>query len=215
MKSTKLFLTLIALLIFHKFATAGFEGNITFVKQTIYDTTYSVYSVKNNLVRIDQHNARHQIVQTMIVDIQNENIVALCPTLKLYTKLRKNANNHIVTSEFQATKTKNYKYIDGYKCFQWLVRNRRINSEVSFWVVESDFDFFKSVATLLGKTEDYSSFCSYYDQIPKTNGFFPIMIVERTLVRDEKMRVSVQRINRCRVDEKTFKIPRDYKYMRS
>jgi hypothetical protein len=215
MKSVKLFSILIPFLFFLTLTAAGFEGSITFVKQTLYDTTYSTFLVKDNLVRIDEKNTKRQVLQSVIVDIQKQNITALCPSQKLYTNVKKNTVTGTASDGVQIIKTKNYKYIDGFKCYQWRVRNVNLNSEISYWVCESGFDFFNSVVALLSKTDDYSKYCNNFDKVPQNSGFFPIMTVERTLLRDEKMTINVQHISHRPVDDKMFKIPSNYKYFRS
>jgi hypothetical protein len=192
----------------------GFEGNITLVKQTFYDTTYYTFSVKNKLVRIDEKDTKLQIMQSLIIDIQQKSIKALSPSQKLYTTIQKNNNNTPIRKNFAVTKTDNFKYIDGYKCFLWRVRNPDLNMEVSFWVFESDFNFFNDTIELLSQTEDYSRFCLYFDQIPDNHGFFPMLMIEKTLLRDEKMKITVQHIERRKVDDRVFLVPGEYKLLR-
>ncbi len=213
----KQFLLTVSLIIsIHNLYASDFEGNITFVKETLYDTTYFSISVKENLVRIDEKNSKHQILQSLIVDIVTKNITALSPTLKLYTTIEKRINYSRVRKEdFVCVKTENYKYINGYKCFQWRMRNQGLNCEISYWVYEGNLNFLNEVYQLLGKTEDYAKYCLYYDQIPQTKGYFPVLIIERTLLRDEKLRVSLQNINSKKVDAQIFNVPKEYKYLRS
>lgn len=192
----------------------GFEGNITFVKQTFYDTTYYSFTVKNKLVRIDEKNTKQEIMQSLIIDLQQKNITALSPSQKLFTTIQKFTDTPSPQKDFTVIKSDNFKYIDGQKCFLWRVRNPTLNMEISFWVFESDFNFFNEVTNLLSHTQDYSRFCLYFDQIPNTQGFFPMLMVEKTLLRDEKMKVSVQHISRKKVDDKTFSIPSGYKFLR-
>jgi hypothetical protein len=199
---------------FQKSAASDFEGNITLVKQTFYDTTYLTFTVKDKLVRIDEKNAKYQVMQSLIIDTEHKNITALSPSQKLYTTIQKIKDVPNLQSGFVIIKTENFKYIEGYKCFLWRVRNSNLNLEISFWVFESNFGFFNDVIALLSQTEDYSRYCLYFNQIPDTRGFFPMLMVEKTLLRDEKMKVTVQHINRKKVDDKQFQIPGEYKYLR-
>lgn len=213
----KQFLLSVSLLIFiHTLYASDFEGNITFVKETLYDTTYFSFSVKENLVRIDEKNSRHQILQSLIVDIATKNITALSPTLKLYTTIEKRINySREHQEDFVCVKTANYKYINGYKCLQWRMRNQGLNCEISYWVYEGNLNFLNEVYQLLGKTEDYAKYCLYFDQIPQTKGYFPVLMIERTLLRDEKLRVSLQNINTKKINAQIFNVPKEYKYLRS
>ena len=197
----------------HHLSANGFEGNITLVKQTFYDTTYYTFTVKGKLVRIDEKNARLQIMQSLIIDLQHKNITALSPSQKLFTTIQQ-LNAPVSQKDFTVIKSDNYKYIDGRKCFLWRVRNVNLNMEVSFWVFESDFSFFNEVLGLLSRTEDYERFCLYFDQIPNAGGYFPMLMVEKTLLRDDKMKVSLVRIDRKKVNSSVFVVPNEYKYLR-
>lgn len=200
----------------HNLYASDFEGNITFVKETLYDTSYLTFSVKQNLVRLDERNSKQQILQSLIIDIKTKNIIALSPALKLYTTIQKHINDvSEQKKDFIFVKTENYKYINGFKCLQWRMRNQELNCEVSYWVNEGDFSFLGEVFQLLGRTEDYAKYCLYFDQIPQTNGYFPVMMVERTLLRDEKLKFSLQNITTKKVDDQIFSIPKEYKYLRS
>ena len=74
--------------------------------------------------------------------------------------------------------------------------------------------FFSEVVDILGRTQDYSRFCLYFDQIQNTKGYFPMLMEEKTLLRDAKMKVSVKSINRKKVDYNLFLVPKDFKYLR-
>jgi hypothetical protein len=209
-----LFLFIIVLYSVHFSTALGFEGNITLVKQTCYDTAYYSYTVKGNWVRIDEKNAQAQVMQSLIIDVRNKTVTALSPSQKLYTTVTEINDEAPVQKDFSIIKTDSYKYIDGYRCYLWRLRNTNLNIEVSFWVVESDFSFFNDVVSILSHTEDYARFCLYFDRIPQNKGFFPMLTVEKTLLRDEKMKVIVHHIVRKKVDTRLFQVPREYKYLR-
>jgi hypothetical protein len=208
-----LFITIVLFLV-HSSTAMGFEGSITLVKQTCYDTFYYSFTVKDNWVRIDEKNAQAQVMQSLIIDTRDKSITALSPSQKLYTSIVKMNDEPTVQKDFSVLKTDNYKYIDGHKCYLWRLRNPNLNMEVSFWVFESDFSFFNDVVSILSHTEDYSRFCLYFDRVPQNKGFFPMLTVEKTLLRDEKMKVTVHSIVRKKIDARLFQVPREYKYLR-
>ncbi len=192
-----------------KLSSSEFEGTINLIKQTLYDTTFYTYIVKRNMVRIDEKNNKNIIIQSLIIDISAKSIIALSPSQKLYTNIYKNfiyPNNNI-----KITKTEDFKYINGFKCTLWRVKNIDFNTEVSLWVCPENFTFFSEIMNLLSKTEDYSQLCNYFNLIPDNSGYFPILIIERTLLRDEKFRISVKNIHHHKVSDYLFRIPRDYK----
>jgi hypothetical protein len=193
---------------------SGFEGNITLVKQTFYDTTYYIFTVKDRLVRIDERNTKKEVMQSLIINLNNKSITALSPSQKLFTSIQKLNDTPEYQKDFTVIKSENFKYIDGHKCYLWRVRNKSLNMETSFWVFESDLNFFSDVTGLLSRTQDYSQLSLYFDLIPNSQGYFPMLMVEKTLLRDEKMKVSVQQITRKKVDDKIFAIPSTYRCLR-
>jgi hypothetical protein len=95
------------------------------------------------------------------------------------------------------------------------MRNQSLNCEISYWVFGGNLSCLNEVYQLLGRTEDYSKYCMYFDQIPKTVGYFPMVMIERTLLRDEKLKVSLQHIENKKINDQVFSIPKDYKLLRS
>ena len=153
-------------------------------------------------------------MQSLIIDLEGKKITALSPSQKLFTTIQKFNTVPNSQKDYTVVKSENFKNIDGQKCYLWRVRNLNLNLEISFWVFESDFSFFNEVIGLLSCTEDYSRFCLNFNQIPNTQGFFPMLMVEKTLLRDEKMKISVQHIDRKKVDGRLFRIPNEYKCLR-
>jgi hypothetical protein len=192
-----------------KFTTSDFEGSIIFVKKTLYDTTYFYFLVKHNLVRIDEKNARNEIIQSLIVDTKTKNIIALSPSQKLYTNIYKNRIS--LPNESMVNKTNNFKYIDGYKCTLWRVRNSTFNTEVSLWAYPGNLTFYSEVTELLGKTEDYAQYCNYFNIVPGNSGFLPILVIERTLLREEKFRIQLKELRHQKLNDQVFQVPKDYK----
>jgi hypothetical protein len=214
MKTNKLIIHFLLLFaIFQKSNANSFEGNLTIIKETFYDTTFYYLSVQNNLVRIDQKNSQKQIIQSLIVDIKEEKITALSPNHKLYTQIdtkRRNPNNK---NEIVVIPSQNYKIINGYKCFLWRVRNESMNSEVSYWVYNSGYEFFHKTVQLLNGTEDYSNLYNTFSQIDNVNGL-PILSIERTLLREEKVKITITHLSNKKVNPNIFHVPEGYKYLK-
>ncbi|HEX2935438.1 MAG TPA: DUF4412 domain-containing protein [Bacteroidales bacterium] len=192
-----------------------FEGRIILSKQSLYDTTIYEYTVKENHVRIDIKNPQAQIVQSLIIDLEEESITALSPNLRLYTTLKKNSYaKDYDKAEYELIKTPNFKLINGYKCFLWHVRNKRQDSDITFWITELKFDFLPKVVALLSRTDDYNEIINYYIQIELDNNFFPMLIIDRTLLQEEKSKLMVTDILNEPVSDKAFEISKDYKLLR-
>ncbi|NJO69177.1 MAG: hypothetical protein HC830_07760 [Bacteroidetes bacterium] len=47
--------------------------------------------------------------------------------------------------------------------------------------------------------------------IPETEGYIPVLAVERNLVREEKQSIHITSINERQVPARLFEIPKDYK----
>ena len=189
-----------------------FEGVITFEQQTFVDTLRYTYYVKGDLVKLVVNEDCSSCVtgdEAMIFDIKNKTITALKPSVHMYKDIpikpyvEKRNDNFIITQN-----PRNYKQINGYKCIQWRVKNIKENTEISYWVVDADFDFFVDFLKLWNRTEKQSR---YYLQIPNSSGYFPMMSVERTTLREKRMQLKVQSVQEKKLDNSLFEIPPDYK----
>jgi len=186
-----------------------FEGEITLIKQTSKDTILYKYRVKNNIIRIDEFDENSKLKKYMLVNLNKEEIYTLIPKRKLYKNMsihpwQKNKN----AEDYKIIKTQNYKTIKGYKCYQWRVRNKKENTEIAFWVTNNKFSFFNDLLKLLNRIEKNSI---YYLTIPKTQGYFPMLSVERSLLRDFRVKLLVTKIENKRMDSSLFQIPSEYK----
>jgi hypothetical protein len=201
------FLILLSLLPLTLFAK-GFEGSITLVKETCFDTTFFTYYVSDGKIRIEEFNSKKNLQSVFIVNTNNEDVFIINPEKKLYTKLIKKPMGIGEEKQFSINKTSDFKMINGVKCYQWRVKNKEKNTEIAYWVTQNDFTFFEKMVKILNHTDKSWEF---FNHIPQTQGYFPMVSVERNLVRDEKMRTSVLQINRKSIDSSIFKIPANYK----
>lgn len=191
----------------------GFEGNVQLTRQSQYDTTYFIFYFKDANVRVDEFTASGQLNKTLLVDLNTEHIVALSPALKVYANL--NRKNNIPTSrKFDIIKTENFRMIEGKKCYQWRIRNRELDCEITYWVMETEIPVMQKLYRILDETENYSSIPYYFRHIPGNSGFFPMVAIERNLVREQKQSLQITSINPRKVPTKLFEIPRDYKILR-
>ncbi|HEY9123240.1 MAG TPA: DUF4412 domain-containing protein, partial [Bacteroidales bacterium] len=205
----KFFVIAVLVFIFPKGVQAsGFEGKITMVKQSYYDTTYFTYYVSNDRIRIEEYNKSKELQQVYLVNINKEEVFVINPQKKIYTKLNKVPANKN-SEHFQVKKTHNSKNIKGVQCYQWRVKNKECNTEISYWVAKQNFDFFEKMVQVLNKTDKS---WEYFNKIPNTQGFFPMLYEERTLLRDEKNKTAVLNIEKKKVDSMKFVIPNDYQY---
>jgi len=186
----------------------SFEGRIDVVQKTHYETSYFSYFVKDNDVRIDKFDKDRKIIQSLIIRIDKQEIFILSPTKKLYTQLQISSAKKLESNHYKILKTENSRIINGAECYQWRVKNIERNTEVAYWVLQNNFYFFEDLVKLLNKTDKTYEF---FEKIPGNQGFFPMLSVERTLLRKEKLRTYVVNINTKKINSSKFSIPDDYK----
>ncbi|MGE0077605.1 MAG: DUF4412 domain-containing protein [Bacteroidales bacterium] len=190
------------------FSNAGmFEGKIKIIKEGIYDTLQIEISVKNDIVRIDEINSKNAITRSFLVNLSKEKIYALSVKDKLYTEIPlKSLANTNNDSEF--IKTKNFMKINGEVCQQWRIRNKKRNTELTYWVAEKNYNFMKSLVGILQRSETP---LGIFSQFPQVNGFFPLFTVERTLFRKVKESTRIIEIKSQKLPDKMFVIPPGYR----
>lgn len=167
--------------------------------------------VKGSLARVDEVDKDNRLVSRRLIDLEKNTVVALSPQQKLYTNLQVSNLPKVNRAGVEVRKTENYKEINGYKCYQWRVKDVQRNTEVAFWVANESFEFFEQVIQLLNRTEQS---LTLYQVIPENDGFFPMLTEERTLLRKEKLKISVVDISRTNLSAKLFEIPEGYQSLR-
>ncbi len=207
-KVKKNFLFIVFLLLQSTCWSAGFEGSISLIKESFYDTTFFNYFVSDGKIRIEEFNSKKLLQHIYIVNTLNDEVIIIDPVKKLYTKLRKKPLNCNNDAQCAVLKSVNSKMINGIRCYQWRVKCKDKNTEISYWVTQNDFYFFEKMAKIFNATDRSLEF---FNHIPLSQGFFPMLSVERNLVRDEKMRTAVLNIERKSVDSALFRIPFNYK----
>jgi len=187
-----------------------FEGVINFVQEFIEDTLSYTYYIKNRIVRFEpQNNCRNckNKDSYMLFDLDKKTITAIDPIHKMYTNIPTKPYMPNNDKNFQIIKTNNSKKIQGYKCFQWRVRNKAQNTEVSYWVAQDNFIFFEDFLKLWNRSEKHAE---YFLKIPKTKGYFPMLSEERTTLREQKMTLRVTQINKQQLAPDIFVIPKEF-----
>ena len=203
-----------ALLILVSFSTvfsnyaSGFEGSLQVLKTSHYDTTYIIYHVKDNKIRIEEYSNNAHFLSSYIIDIEEEIVFAIDPERQLYKQISSKPFIPIEDSDIEIIKSENFIYLNGYRCNQWRVRNKERNTEIAYWVAKDDFLFYDKMLKLLNYTD---KMVNYFLFIPGVTGYMPMMAIERTVLRDEKSRYEVKRIDREILDNNLFKIPDNYR----
>jgi hypothetical protein len=186
-----------------------FEGEVLYTKQTKSDTTFYSYKIKGNKVRFEELNENMQLDNYVIVDLSKKNVIAVNPKRKLYgeqpvyPRITKNDSLN-----FNIIRTGNYKIIQGIKCYQWRVQNKKEDTEISYWFALENFKFYDEFQKILNQSDKFSQ---YYLNISETHGFLPLEFVERSMLREWRMCLSVVKIEKKNLQASLFEIPAGYK----
>lgn len=184
-----------------------FEGSINLERETIYDTSFIKIQVKGSLVRLDEFDSKMNSISTLIINLESEKVVALSPKRKLFYELKADRMTQTPKEDTTILKTGNRMMVNGYNCSLVRVKNISQDTETAFWVTQRNFPFFKSLNNIL---RNIKSDINLFSNFPEINGEFPMLTVERTLLRKEKMKVSVTEIREELLNVNMFKIPSDY-----
>ncbi len=186
-----------------------FEGEILFTKESTEDTTFYIYKIKGDKVRVEELDEKMQLINYMIVNITNKTILAINPNRKLYVDMPVHPwRASKDTAEYKILITDNYQIIKGYKCFQWRIQNKKENTEIAYWVSKDNFNFFSDFLKIINRTEKSST---YFLTVPQIEGFFPMMSVERSLLREHRMRLAVISIQKKLLPNSLFEVPAEFK----
>ena|SRR3989304_856890 len=185
-----------------------FEGSLQVIKISLYDTTFLIYKIKDESIKIEEYDNNANHLRTYLVNLKDGKVYAIDPVNKLYKPLQLKPFIPIKNQKFEVIKSENFMYLNGYKCNQWRIKNKEDNTEIAYWVTKDDFGFYTKLLEVLNSFEKTYNYFLY---IPDNQGYIPMMTVERTLVRDEKLKVEIQHIEREFLDSVHFKIPDNYR----
>lgn len=197
---------ILILLPFRVFPFDGFEGKIKIVKESLYDTVQIEISIKGDIVRIDEINTQNVVFRSYLVNLIGEKVYVLSPNKKLYTEIVINATPSKSSVEF--IKTQNSMEVNGVLCYQWRVRDKSRNSEVTYWVAPQDLGFMKSLVSIISRSETPLTILGLF---PPVNGYIPLLSVDRTLLRKVKESVKVIDIKPAKLPANLFVIPPDFR----
>lgn len=186
-------------------AFSQFQGVVEFEKIKTETTKYS-YSVKGNMVRIEETGADGVIKGIMIVDLTKKTVIALSPERKLYM----DATNKRVAPAIkpEVTKTENTKTINGFECTEWIVKYDAENTQISYWVsADTGFDFFNDLIAVLNRKDKLSK---YFITIPDYKTVFPVNAIEKNTDGTVKTELRITKIDKKELPDSLFEIPKGY-----
>lgn len=188
-----------------------FEGEVSYIKTSYSDTLYYVYTIKDNSVRIDEYDKYKRAMRAYIVNLEDRSVMVINPNKQVYTRLETFPVSDAYTQNMEVVHTGNYKYIQGYKCSQWRVKNIEENTEITYWVAGENFNFYTPMSQVAMTLEDHFLFFKALPQ-SKMQGVLPMLIENKTLLRAPKSTFCVTGIKSHPVDNSLFNISKYQKF---
>ncbi|NNC84372.1 MAG: DUF4412 domain-containing protein [Flavobacteriales bacterium] len=182
-----------------------FEGSIGFTKNIGPVTAKYVYMVKDHMIRVEELDELGDIQGIMLVNTENNTVVALSPERKMYIDVpnRRKSNE----SETNVKATGKTQMINGYECEEWSVSSDSDGRKVSYWVAKDDFDFFVPMLKTLNRKDKMAL---YYMNLPNATGTFPMKGTEVKSDGMELTRLQVDKVEKGALSAELFKIPEGY-----
>ena len=186
----------------------GFEGTIKIKRQTTKDTSLLVFFIKKENIRVDEYDNKMQLKKFALINLSNSEILVFKPNKKIYTSAPIFKQNKNIDSSIIILKTQNYQYLLGKKCYQWRLKVPKQNTEFTYWVSDENYPVFHQIMNLFN---NFDKAGTYYYMIAGAKKVFPILIVERSLLREWKLRTEVVEVKKETVDSTVFVAPDNYK----
>ena len=204
----KILTVAVVLIAFSLSASAqAFEGTIEFKKITASDTVNYVYTVKGNMVRIDEIGSKsHKVEGTFLIDMDAKTMKSLNHERKLYMDQPTPAAP-VIKGTCTVKKGQNVKNIQGYKCVEYIVTNNEENTQITYWLADGKFTFFEKLLRQLNR-KDKSSV--YFLQIPDIKNMFPMLSVQSDINGKVNTTLAVTKITKKEIDPSIFEMPKGY-----
>lgn len=187
--------------------TKSFEGKIELIEKKQFDTVTYILTVRKNLIRLDELKPNKKIDNSLLFNLIDNSVFALQHDKKMYINVPARTFQASSSDKIKVLKTNNTKNISGLKCYQWRVKNTSENTEITYWVSGNQYDFYNKFLKLWNKTDKCYQ---YYLTIPEATGTLPLQQVERTLLRDIRTTITINKIIPQKVDSNFLLIPKNY-----
>ncbi len=183
----------------------SFEGVLEFTKTKGPIVSNYKYYIKGEHIRIEEINKNGEIEGIMLVNTNDNTVVALSPERKLFMEVPNNRN--LAVPSVKVEKTSSTKEIIGYKCSEWKVTCADEGRVVSYWVADGDFDFFIPLLKTLKRKERLST---YFQTVDGAGGFFPFHGIEKTTDGTEVEKLETKKVVKGTIGLDLFVIPKDF-----
>lgn len=183
----------------------GFEGKINIVREGAYDTVHVEVYIKGDLVRVNEYGKKGKLIRSYFANIAKGSTYLVSFSSRMYSKV--NFNDSPVISNVSVIKSENYIEINGNRCYQWRVKNIATQTETTYWVSETKYDFapklYRALANAGSAIEELVS-------LPQPEGILPLMVVDRTRFRKLRSSIKIVSITPMQISQSMFSIPRGF-----
>ena len=188
----------------------SFEGTIEFKMETSKDTTTNIYYVKGNDVKLDQIGKKSGKVEgSFVFNTQTGEIKFVNPVRKVWGE-HKSETAPVIKGTCVSSKGANTKMVQGQKCAEFIVKNTEENTQITYWVVSSKYDFFAPLVKAWNRKDKQSIYFNQIKDLPK--GSMPFLSEEKSLSDGSLVcMLDVSKINKTTIDASKLSIPADYK----
>lgn len=185
----------------------SFEGTMKFREENLTDTALYTYYFKGDRVRIEKYEKGLTLLSCSIADLSDQTLTILNLARKLYT-YAPTAPDGLSSSGYKIIKSGIPKTIQGIKTQQVRVVNPQEDTEISYWVYDGLNISFNSLMRVTGRTE---KIYQYFAHIPDNSNSFPLLLVERSLLRQERMQLLLVDIKAAKLESTLFEVPKDFR----
>lgn len=185
----------------------SFEGTVVYKRSDLDDTIRVKMYFKDTRARVDYYSESGKLRKYSMYNFSEDKLLIVNPRKKMYVE--KSIKSEILPSgnEAEIRKTGNYKEILGFKVYQWIVKNTKRNTVVSYWVLPESYPNYKRMLKAMGRTR---KIINYYTNIPDTHGYIFLEAEEFSLVRDRRMRFKALAISFEIPKDELFELPENY-----
>lgn len=188
-------------------ARAAFEGVLDMVMTHSQKNTAMKYFVKDKWVRVEPQT-KEKGRGAVIMDYKRKTMIMLMPEKKQYMEMALHADEAVKTAkeEMKASepvKTGRTETILGYKCEEWVSKNKEGQTEM--WLAKG-LGVFSGMNSGHGKKAAWEIFA-------EKEGFFPLRVINRKTAGAEDSRMEVKNIEKKSLDSSLFDPPAGYAKM--
>jgi hypothetical protein len=187
-----------------------FEGIISFIKIDGKDTTFYMYKVKGNNIRVDDVKKDGSLNGIMLLNLNNSSIVMLSGINKFYINVPISTKK-LSDLDLVVEKTKDKITVAGKKCNLWIVTDKLSGTNFEYWVNNKyNYPFFNGMLKVLNREEPIAH---SWLEMQVDDDFFPMIGIEYNASGEVIRKIEVISIEEKKLADEIFELPADYELM--